>query len=101
MDRDPVGRLAGTILRAKGDRMIKPIRFLTTVECAEGGSIGIYESEGGLPIIRTYDAITGHVVNAEIRGTQELTTLRKALNEFYGGLRGEFVECVAPLEGEG
>jgi hypothetical protein len=67
--------------------MIKPIRFLTTIECAEGGSIGIYESEGGLPIIRTHDAIAGHVVNVEIRDSQELTTLRKALNEFYGGLR--------------
>lgn len=66
--------------------MIKPIRFLTTIECAEGGSIGIYESEGGLPIIRTYDPIAGHVVNVEIRDTQELKTLRDALNEFYGGL---------------
>ena len=66
--------------------MIKPIRFLTTIECAEGGSIGIYESEGGLPIIRTHDAIAGHVVNVEIRDTQELKRLREALNEFYGGL---------------
>jgi hypothetical protein len=65
--------------------MIKPIRFITPVECAEGGSIGIYESEGGLPIVRTHDAIAGHVVNVEIRDTEELNILRDALNEFYGG----------------
>lgn len=62
---------------------IKPIEYLTSIECFGGGSIAIHRSEGGLPILRVHDKIASEIVAVEIRDTAEVGLLIDALNEFY------------------
>lgn len=62
---------------------IKPVEYLTTIECFGGGSIAIHRSKGGLPILRVYDKIASEIVAVEIRDSAEVGKLIDVLKQFY------------------
>jgi len=58
---------------------IKPVEYITSVECTSGGSIAIYRSKNGMPILRSYNQIASEIVNVEIRDDVEVELLIETL----------------------